>query len=193
MCAPTAVALIDSELLFCPAGFTLKKRDFFRNFGTISLFAIVGALLLCLPLNQCLSSLPPMQPLLYLQDPLIISFDLELDRQSPARHEVCKLTGFAPLCRHIHIYHTVRAGHILLSADRGCQEKPPWSSAFGGVLTVWSVTALPRSQRRWCQHRGLPTLCNCCQLAESVDGVRGLLRRGPDKCDRPCGDPQRVF
>lgn len=24
------------------AGFTLKKRDFFRNFGTISLFAVAG-------------------------------------------------------------------------------------------------------------------------------------------------------
>ena len=27
------------------AGFTLKKREFFRNFGTITLFAVVGTLI----------------------------------------------------------------------------------------------------------------------------------------------------
>ena len=27
------------------AGFTLKKRDFFRNFGTISVFAVAGTLI----------------------------------------------------------------------------------------------------------------------------------------------------
>lgn len=61
---PQAVAPVDSELLFYPAGFTLKKRDFFRNFGTISLFAVVGALLPCILLQPWLSSLPIMQPLL---------------------------------------------------------------------------------------------------------------------------------
>lgn len=33
---------LGEEHVSCPAGFTLKKRDFFRNFGTISLFAIAG-------------------------------------------------------------------------------------------------------------------------------------------------------
>ena len=137
------------DVVSCAQASPLKKRDFFRNFGTISLLAVLG---------ECPSSWRSTQmvpDMLCTGQHRVAALTAEgcmggqgchsnsMLRGSPEQ-AMCMLTRVWSHCRDFHFHHTVRARHVLPGAHQRGQEEPPGPSSPRGVHAVrWAAVPEP--------------------------------------------------